>query len=48
MLGDQWYNVEHYVHHRIGIQLDMETLTEEQLQDAITTIVGDERLVQQV
>ncbi|XP_075985856.1 uncharacterized protein LOC142982985 [Anticarsia gemmatalis] len=43
MLADQWFNVEKYVHHGIGIQLDLETLTEEQLTNAISTIVGGDK-----
>ncbi|KAJ8727684.1 hypothetical protein PYW07_001803 [Mythimna separata] len=42
MLGDQWFNVERYESHKIGVRLDMETLTEENLKNAITTIIGDE------
>ncbi|KOB74579.1 Antennal-enriched UDP-glycosyltransferase, partial [Operophtera brumata] len=26
LLGDQWFNVEHYVHHKLGLGLDMEAL----------------------
>lgn len=43
MLGDQWYNVEHYVQYKIGLRLDMETLTVDKFKDAINTIVTDER-----
>ncbi|XP_046972608.1 UDP-glucosyltransferase 2-like [Vanessa cardui] len=39
MLGDQWYNVEQYVIHNIGIKLNIETLTEDELKKAIETIV---------
>ncbi|XP_037300049.1 UDP-glucuronosyltransferase 2B4 isoform X4 [Manduca sexta] len=42
MLGDQWYNVDHYVHHKIGLRLDMETLTEETFMDAVKTILNDD------
>ncbi|KAJ8708417.1 hypothetical protein PYW07_010542 [Mythimna separata] len=42
MFGDQWLNVERYVHHKIGIKLDMETLTEDDLRNAITTVIGDD------
>ncbi|KAJ2940642.1 hypothetical protein O0L34_g14750 [Tuta absoluta] len=42
MLGDQWYNVEKYVHLKIGVKLDMETLTEEKFKNAITTVINDE------
>ncbi|CAG5031196.1 unnamed protein product [Parnassius apollo] len=42
MLGDQWYNVEKYIYHKIGLRLDMHTLDEKQLEVAITTILNDE------
>ncbi|KAI5633116.1 UDP-glucoronosyl and UDP-glucosyl transferase domain-containing protein [Phthorimaea operculella] len=42
MLGDQWYNVEKYVFHKIGVKLDLETLTKEKLADAIKTVINDE------
>ncbi|PZC71200.1 hypothetical protein B5X24_HaOG200295 [Helicoverpa armigera] len=41
MLGDQWYNAEKYVHHKIGKQLDLATVTEEQFKNAINTIIED-------
>ncbi|XP_047539339.1 UDP-glucosyltransferase 2-like [Vanessa atalanta] len=41
MLADQWYNVEKYVYHRIGKQLDMTTLTEKEFKDSITTVITD-------
>ncbi|CAH2058054.1 unnamed protein product, partial [Iphiclides podalirius] len=43
MLGDQWYNVEKYVHHGIGVRLDIENLTEELLKNAIIEVAEDER-----
>ncbi|XP_046972747.1 UDP-glycosyltransferase UGT5-like [Vanessa cardui] len=43
MLSDQWFNVEQYVRFNIGKLALLETLTEEQLMDAITTIINDER-----
>lgn len=43
MFGDQWFNVEQYVYHKIGIQIDMETITEEKLSNAIQTILKDDR-----
>lgn len=42
MLGDQWYNVEQYVRHGIGIKLDLETLTEDILAAAITDVIGND------
>ncbi|CAG5031204.1 unnamed protein product [Parnassius apollo] len=43
MLGDQWYNTEKYVHHKIGIKLSLEKLTENQLKNAITEVIEDKR-----
>ncbi|KAJ8733175.1 hypothetical protein PYW08_001473 [Mythimna loreyi] len=42
MLGDQWFNVERYEFHKIGVRLDMETLTEENFKNAINTTIGDD------
>ncbi|XP_050356434.1 UDP-glucosyltransferase 2-like [Nymphalis io] len=41
MLGDQWYNAEKFVHHKIGIQLEITTLTEKEFKDAIITAIED-------
>ncbi|CAG5031220.1 unnamed protein product [Parnassius apollo] len=41
MLGDQWYNTEKYVHHKIGIKLLLENLTENQLKNAIIEVIED-------
>lgn len=43
MLGDQWYNVEKYVHHNIGLQLDITTLTEEEFKESVTKVIEDKR-----
>ncbi|KAL0860422.1 hypothetical protein ABMA27_009814 [Loxostege sticticalis] len=48
MFGDQWFNVEQYVYHKIGIQIDMETITEEKLSNAIQTILKDDSYRQNV
>lgn len=40
---DQWYNTEKYVHHKIGLQIDFENLTEEGLKNAVDKIIGDKR-----
>ncbi|KOB74102.1 UDP-glycosyltransferase UGT33D8 [Operophtera brumata] len=37
MLGDQWYNVEQYVIHKIGLRVDLDSLTEETFVNAINT-----------
>ncbi|KAJ8733172.1 hypothetical protein PYW08_001470 [Mythimna loreyi] len=42
MLGDQWFNVERYEYYKIGVRLDMETLTEENFKQALTTTIGDD------
>ncbi|XP_068624223.1 UDP-glucosyltransferase 2-like [Battus philenor] len=42
MLGDQWYNVEKYVHHQIGIRLDFDKLTDDQLKNAILEVIQNE------
>ncbi|XP_045540089.1 UDP-glycosyltransferase UGT5 [Papilio machaon] len=42
MLGDQWYNVEKYVYHKIGVRLDFEELTEEKLKKALLDVAGNE------
>ncbi|XP_013139422.1 PREDICTED: UDP-glucuronosyltransferase 2B15-like [Papilio polytes] len=41
MLGDQWYNVEKYVHHKIGLMVNIDTLTEKIFENAIKTILND-------
>lgn len=43
MLGDQWYNAEQYVYHKIGMQLAIDTLTKDILKDAIETVIKDKR-----
>ncbi|XP_047519598.1 UDP-glucosyltransferase 2-like isoform X1 [Pieris napi] len=41
LLADQWYNVEKYVRHRIGVQIDFETLTHEEFKNAIDSVIND-------
>ncbi|XP_045762946.1 UDP-glucosyltransferase 2-like [Maniola jurtina] len=41
MLVDQWYNVEKYVYHNIGLQLDITTLTEQEFKDSIEKVIND-------
>ena len=43
IFGDQWLNVERYVHHKIGVKQDIGTLTEEGFRNAINTVIGDDR-----
>ncbi|XP_039746211.1 UDP-glucosyltransferase 2-like [Pararge aegeria] len=40
-LGDQWFNAEHYVKLNIGLHLDLETITETDLKNAILNIIQD-------
>ena len=42
MLGDQWFNVERIVQHNIGLGLDMETMTEEDLTGAIDKVIKND------
>ncbi|XP_050356433.1 UDP-glucosyltransferase 2-like [Nymphalis io] len=41
MLGDQWYNVEKYVHLKIGLQHDLMSLTENDFKNSITSVIED-------
>ncbi|XP_052744252.1 UDP-glucuronosyltransferase 2B15 isoform X2 [Bicyclus anynana] len=41
LLGDQWYNTEKYQYHKIGVKLDMPSLTEEIFKNAIVTVISD-------
>ncbi|XP_050677196.1 UDP-glycosyltransferase UGT5-like [Leptidea sinapis] len=41
MFADQWYNVEKYVHHKIGLRLDFKTLDKEKLKTAIDIVLND-------
>ncbi|XP_023937656.2 UDP-glucosyltransferase 2-like [Bicyclus anynana] len=40
-LGDQWFNAEQYVKLNIGIYLDLETITEDKLKNAINSTIHD-------
>ncbi|XP_049881031.1 UDP-glucosyltransferase 2-like [Pectinophora gossypiella] len=42
MLGDQWYNTEKYVHLKIGIRLNAESVTEDEFRNAINNVIEDE------
>ncbi|CAH2098359.1 unnamed protein product [Euphydryas editha] len=41
MLGDQWFNVEQYVKLNIGKHISIETLTEDELMNVITTVINE-------
>nr|WMP40238.1 UDP-glucuronosyltransferase UGT33AY2 [Tuta absoluta] len=42
MLADQWYNTEKYLHHGIGLKLNIETITEDIFFTAIKKVIEDE------
>ncbi|CAG9792443.1 unnamed protein product [Diatraea saccharalis] len=42
MFADQWYNVEQYVHHGIGVRVDMETINEYKFRNAIKEILNND------
>ncbi|XP_026735468.1 UDP-glucuronosyltransferase 2C1-like [Trichoplusia ni] len=42
MLGDQWFNVERYVYHKIGVRLDLDDITVENFKSNIHKVIGDE------
>lgn len=42
-MGDQMYNVEKYVYHKIGLRINLKDLDDTLLKDAIKTIVEDKR-----
>ncbi|XP_049881033.1 UDP-glucosyltransferase 2-like [Pectinophora gossypiella] len=42
IIADQWYNTEKYVRHKIGIQVDFDTVTEDQFRNAVNAVIGDE------
>ncbi|XP_052754815.1 UDP-glycosyltransferase UGT5-like [Galleria mellonella] len=42
LIWDQWGNAEGYVRHGIGVKLEMEHITEEQLIEAVNAVVTDD------
>lgn len=45
MLWDQYLNVDKYVQLEIGLQLDINSVTETKLKTTIDKVLGDERCV---
>ncbi|CAG4992088.1 unnamed protein product [Colias eurytheme] len=41
MFGDQWYNVEKYVKHGVGLQIDLSDLTETTFETAVRRVIED-------
>ncbi|CAH0598240.1 unnamed protein product [Chrysodeixis includens] len=42
MLADQWFNVERYETHGIGIRLDIATVTVDKFKNTLLKVIGDE------
>ncbi|XP_030040677.2 UDP-glycosyltransferase UGT4 isoform X1 [Manduca sexta] len=42
MFGDQWFNVERHLYHKIGVRLDIANINEDNFKNAITTVIEDE------
>ncbi|CAH0403384.1 unnamed protein product [Chilo suppressalis] len=42
ILGDQWYNVEQCVHHKVGVYVDMGTMTEEIFKQALDEVLNND------
>ncbi|XP_026736017.1 UDP-glucuronosyltransferase 2B9-like [Trichoplusia ni] len=48
MLGDQWFNVERYVYHKIGVRLDIDIMTEDNFRSALLEVINDDSYRQNV
>ncbi|XP_026735708.1 UDP-glucuronosyltransferase 2B31-like [Trichoplusia ni] len=48
MLGDQWYNVEKYEYHKIGVRLDLDDITVENFKNTLLKVMGDESYRQNI
>ncbi|CAG9792441.1 unnamed protein product [Diatraea saccharalis] len=48
MITDQWYNVEQYVHHGFGVRVDIETIDEENFENAISEILNNDSYRQNI
>ncbi|XP_026736022.1 UDP-glucuronosyltransferase 2B18-like [Trichoplusia ni] len=42
MVGDQWFNVEKYVQHNIGVRLDFEDLTADTFKNTLLKVIEDD------
>ncbi|XP_041972157.1 UDP-glucosyltransferase 2-like [Aricia agestis] len=42
LFTDQWYNVDKFIRHNIGLRIDLEDLTEDILIKAVDTVIKDE------
>ncbi|XP_026735437.1 UDP-glucuronosyltransferase 2B31-like [Trichoplusia ni] len=48
IMGDQWYNVEKYVYHKIGVRLDLEDITIENFKNTLLKVIGDDSYRQNI
>ncbi|XP_026735700.1 UDP-glucuronosyltransferase 1-9-like [Trichoplusia ni] len=48
MFADQFFNVEKYQYHKIGVRLDLKYLTEEQFRNTITKVISDDSFRQNI
>ncbi|KAL4716805.1 hypothetical protein ACJJTC_001961 [Scirpophaga incertulas] len=48
MMIDQWYNVEQYVKHGIGLHISLSSITEESFLNAVTDIINNDRYRQNI
>ncbi|CAD0205786.1 unnamed protein product [Chrysodeixis includens] len=48
MLGDQWFNVERYITHNIGIRLDLDDITVENFKSSLLKVIGDDSYRQNI
>ncbi|XP_026736021.1 UDP-glucuronosyltransferase 2B9-like [Trichoplusia ni] len=42
MLGDQWFNVERYVYHKIGVRLDIDVMTVDNFKSALLEVINND------
>ncbi|XP_026736027.1 UDP-glucuronosyltransferase 2B20-like [Trichoplusia ni] len=48
MVADQWYNVEEYVYHKIGLRLDLGDMTVENFKSSILKVINDDSYRQNI
>ncbi|CAD0205771.1 unnamed protein product [Chrysodeixis includens] len=48
LLGDQWFNAERYEYFKIGVRLDLDIITEENLKETVHKVIGDDSYRQNI
>ncbi|XP_026736009.1 UDP-glucuronosyltransferase 2B31-like [Trichoplusia ni] len=48
MIGDQWFNVEKYVSHKIGVRIDLEDITVESFKTNLLKVIEDDSYRQNI